>query len=207
MRKRKQAGMRLLPGAERGWRRVDVSSARNHVEEKEVEGGEGGHYWMTNTSIIAPPLPLRSLRAPWGGDDTVSRCRKESQRHTASIRPHLANEYQRCLRPPQGHNLYLNGHVCCSRPRFTHEASDGFLRLGSLLLGQNSMFAFETSENPLQDVKNALASGLKRDRFFQPVNNSHFLKGGGGWSPGIKTLILSNNTVIRTMGLTCLFFH
>ena len=52
---------------------------------------------MTNTSIIAPPpppLPLFSsgLGAQRGGDDTRSRRCHESQRHPASIRPHLADD-------------------------------------------------------------------------------------------------------------------
>ncbi len=60
--------MRLLPRAER---EEDVEeklepSGRQFKEKswrgggRREEGGEGGHYWMTNTSIIAPPLPPRA---------------------------------------------------------------------------------------------------------------------------------------------------
>lgn len=75
--------MRLLPRAEkttwrRDWSREDVSSKRSHGEEE--EGGEGGHYWMTNTSIIAPP-PLPHLpRASGLSEEVMTLCPDTAKR-------------------------------------------------------------------------------------------------------------------------------
>lgn len=68
----------------------------------------------------------------------------------------------------------MNGHACSRRPRVSKTQ---ITAAGPKL---NVRF-WNLFENPLQDVKNALASGPERDRVSQLLNNSHC---GGKWEVG-----------------------
>lgn len=68
----------------------------------------------------------------------------------------------------------MNGHACSRRPRVSKT------RITAAGPKLNVCF-WNLFENPLQDVKNALASGPERDRVSQLLNNSHC---GGKWEVG-----------------------
>ncbi len=94
--------MRLLPEAEsertmrrKDWSREDVSSKRSHGEEE--EGGEGGHYGMTNTSIIAPPLPPHLPRASGLSEEVMTLCPDTAKSYNGILPASACNSMMRTM--------------------------------------------------------------------------------------------------------------